>query len=532
MLFRGGRDPLGFRARVRDASWYRPASRATPHSVPRARSRPTATAAPAATSPVSTAASPRAGARSSIVAAPTAPNPGPRKTFFEESYDIAIREYVPTSIKVTVQSNGVAFKLRVESTSAADLMLHWGVAGARAPDRWIMPPASIMPPGTVESSEVCQTPLVKDVDADGNEISAVVVEGDVEDAPHFLNFVLCDKKHNIWYHQNGGDFFRVPCPALPEEEEEEEELEELEESEGPDPEVDSEEHQPAGAEGEAAAQASAATASPAPPSPPAKKAPGGISSLLGTLSSFKRNPSSAPARKAKERAEKLGLSDDFDDDEYELDGVTPKRSTSVASLLQAKARGEKVPKKRPGGFRVGLFGLKAKDDGACDEGPGPGAKAASKARELEERRARETAEAERLAARRPPKVDWFEFHSQSHVVHTEVDKMMRVGIRVDVESDAPGASARVRVETDLPSEKLLLHWGGSPRRARGTGGPSPRRRCARGVQGVRRHSAADADDVSSAGSAGIRVRRVGHGCRSRGPALRDQGGGRPRPVVR
>ena len=225
-------------------------------------------------------------------------------------------------------------------------MLHWGVAGARAPDAPIMPPASIMPPGTVESSEVCQTPLVKDVDADGNEISAVVVEGDVEDAPHFLNFVLCDKKHNIWYHQNGGDFFRVPCPALPEEEEEEE-LEEFEESEGPDPEVDSEEHQPAGAEGEAAAQASAATASPAPPSPPAKKAPGGISSLLGTLSSFKRNPSSAPARKAKERAEKLGLSDDFDDDEYELDGVTPKRSTSVASLLQAKARGEKVPKKRP-----------------------------------------------------------------------------------------------------------------------------------------------------------------------------------------
>ena len=146
--------------------------------------------------------------------------------------------------------------------------------------------------------------------------------------------------------------------------------------------------------------------------------------------------------------------------------MTPKRSTSVASLLQAKARGEKVPKKRPGGFRVGLFGLKAKDDGACDEGPGPGAKAASKARELEERRARETAEAERLAARRPPKVDWFEFHSQSHVVHTEVDKMMRVGIRVDVESDAPGASARVRVETDLPSEKLLLHWGVVPRGAR------------------------------------------------------------------
>ena len=460
--------PLGFRARVRDASWYRPASRATPHSVPpRALASDGDGDAPAATSsPVSTAASPRAGARSSIVAAPTAPNPGPRKTFFEESYDIAIREYVPTSIKVTVQSNGVAFKLRVESTSAADLMLHWGVAGARAPDRWIMPPASIMPPGTVESSEVCQTPLVKDVDADGNEISAVVVEGDVEDAPHFLNFVLCDKKHNIWYHQNGGDFFRVPCPALPEEEEEEEELEELEESEGPDPEVDSEEHQTAGAEGEAAAQASAATASPAPPSPPAKKAPGGISSLLGTLSSFKRNPSSAPARKAKERAEKLGLSDDFDDDEYELDGVTPKRSTSVASLLQAKARGEKVPKKRPGGFRVGLFGLKAKDDGAGDEGPGPGAKAASKARELEDQRARETAEAERLAARRPPKVDWFEFHSQSHVVHTEVDKMMRVGIRVDVESDAPGASARVRVETDLPSEKLLLHWGVVPRGAR------------------------------------------------------------------
>ena len=48
--------PLGFRARVRDASWYRPASRATPHSVPpRALASDGDGDAPAATSsPVST----------------------------------------------------------------------------------------------------------------------------------------------------------------------------------------------------------------------------------------------------------------------------------------------------------------------------------------------------------------------------------------------------------------------------------------------------------------------------------------------
>ena len=47
-----------------------------------------------------------------------------------------------------------------------------------------------------------------------------------------------------------------------------------------------------------------------------------------------------------------------------------------------------------------------------------------------------------------------------------MDVPMRVGIRVDMESDAPTALSRVRVETDLPSKNLLLHWGVVPRGAR------------------------------------------------------------------
>ena len=236
---------------------------------------------------------------------------GKREVFFEESYDIAIREYLPSDVRIDVRSNGVSFEVTVETDSAADLVLHWGVASAKAPDAWTMPPASILPKGTAELSEVCQTPLsrvtTRDADAKTEgvtkEIARVVIAGSVTDAPHAINFVLHDKKYNQWYHQQSGDFFRVLCPALPEPEEEEEEesetagglgesgsaLESASDSESESSDLDTAD---ATAEADALATAMLETPIKAKPRSPEKTssadAPKGIASLLGTLSGFRR----------------------------------------------------------------------------------------------------------------------------------------------------------------------------------------------------------------------------------------------------
>ena len=140
---------------------------------------------------------------------------GPRETFFEEDYNVTIREYVPTQVKVAVECNGPRFRVRVETDSEAELILHWGVATSKAPDTWVMPHKSIMPAGTKELAEVCQTPLIVE-ELDDGKLAYTVIEGDVEHAPATLNFVLHDPKYNQWYNMANGDAFRIKCPCLPE----------------------------------------------------------------------------------------------------------------------------------------------------------------------------------------------------------------------------------------------------------------------------------------------------------------------------
>jgi hypothetical protein len=48
----------------------------------------------------------------------------------------------------------------------------------------------------------------------GRPVATTLIEGDIEDAPHAINFVLHDEQYNQWYHSTSGDFFRVPCPAI------------------------------------------------------------------------------------------------------------------------------------------------------------------------------------------------------------------------------------------------------------------------------------------------------------------------------
>ena len=413
---------------------------------------------------------------------------GKREVFFEESYDIAIREYLPSDVRIDVRSNGARFEVTVETDSAADLVLHWGAASAKTPDAWTMPPAAILPAGTAELSEVCQTPLsrvtVRDQDSDTEgvtkEIARVVIEGSVTDAPHAINFVLHDKKYNQWYHQQSGDFFRALCPALPEPEEEEEE-EALESVEGG---VESSvsdsassEAETTAAEADALATAMLETPIKQPKSPEKEaKAPKGIASLLGTLSSFRRT---ADVEKEKEKkaaaaaaeaeaaaAAETALGSDFDDDDYRLpDQESPEKKAQkrrVAALLQARAAGKRPepspPPEKRGKWkpRIGLFGLKPKKMSASVEtAPTPSVGSASGA-----------SSTTHASPALLEEVAWFSFHEQKHTVFTEVDVRTRVGILVDVESDAPGASARVRVETDLPGDTLLLHWGVVPRGAR------------------------------------------------------------------
>ena len=58
------------------------------------------------------------------------------------------------------------------------------------------------------------------MDADGKSVARVVIEGDIEYAPHALNFVLHDRKYNQWYHCRAPRrLFRgccVPCAPEPE----------------------------------------------------------------------------------------------------------------------------------------------------------------------------------------------------------------------------------------------------------------------------------------------------------------------------
>ena len=126
-----------------------------------------------------------------------------------------------------------------------------------------------------------------------------------------------------------------------------------------------------------------------------------------------------------------------DDDDYEIE---ESKKSSVADLLMSKAKGAK------------------KEESA---------------------KAEVVAEVEIPPAPEPLKAGpWEPFFDFTERVFTEVDKVTRVGVKVDVEAGKPpGSSARVRVETDLPGD-LLLHWGVVPRGARPICGPFPLPPCA------------------------------------------------------
>ena len=66
----------------------------------------------------------------------------------------------------------------------------------------------------------------------------------------------------------------------------------------------------------------------------------------------------------------------------------------------------------------------------------------------------------------PVEVPWHATHEHKALSHTDVDVVARVGVRVETEAGSMNAACKVRVETDLPVDSLLLHWGVVTRGAR------------------------------------------------------------------
>ena len=208
------------------------------------------------------------------------------------------------------------------------------------------------------------------------------------------------------------------------------------------------------------ADATAVAVEASPPTSPSK--PKGMSSLLGTLNSFKRNPASPSAKKAKEeKATKAGKkrrgkkasakakvedAETEDDDDYEIE---ESKKSGVAELLMSKAKGAK--KEEPAKAEV-------------------------------------VAELETPPAPEPLKAGpWEPFFDFTERVFTEVDKVTRVGVKVDVEAGMPPWILCKGQGRDGPP------WGPSPslgcrapRRARRYVDRSPSPHAPRGYQGVRR----------------------------------------------
>mmetsp|Transcript_20739 Transcript_20739/g.51374 ORF Transcript_20739/g.51374 Transcript_20739/m.51374 type:complete len:1412 (-) Transcript_20739:131-4366(-) len=286
-----------------------------------------------------------------------------RETFFEEEYHITLREFAPTAVKVHVESNGVRFRVRVETDAESELILHWGVAEAVHPDTWIMPPAAIMPRGTKALAEVCQTPLINATAAMEGSMASTVIEGDIADAPHAINFVLHDQKYNQWYHSVSGDFFRVLCPAvveIPEEEPESEpevpvataveQVSQVLESVSEAVLVDSEKSVGANVEVHAAVDKAIADSiasellvqeTEAANEEKAANKTSGIGSLLGTLGSYKRK---APVQKA---APIAATADVMDAVQVEANSNVGAVAQDVTTVKKVEETPEEIPEEIP-----------------------------------------------------------------------------------------------------------------------------------------------------------------------------------------
>ena len=144
---------------------------------------------------------------------------GPAKEeFYAESFTVSQRARVEDDIRIRVETNGVRYRVSVETDLASnDLLLHWGVAATKERwDEWKNPPEKIRPKLTREIVGVCQTKFTSGpAQRFGSSKLQTTIEGDVIDGFYAINFVLYDKKLDQWIHNKQGGFWHVHLPQPP-----------------------------------------------------------------------------------------------------------------------------------------------------------------------------------------------------------------------------------------------------------------------------------------------------------------------------
>jgi len=144
---------------------------------------------------------------------------GPAKEeFYAESFTVSQRARVEDDVRISVETNGVRYRVSVEtSLSSNNLLLHWGVAETKEHwDEWKNPPEKIRPKLTREIVGVCQTKFTSGpAQRFGTSKLQTTIEGDVIDGFYAINFVLYDKKLDQWIHNKQGGFWHVHLPQPP-----------------------------------------------------------------------------------------------------------------------------------------------------------------------------------------------------------------------------------------------------------------------------------------------------------------------------
>ena len=392
---------------------------------------------------------------------------GPAKEeFYAESFTVSQRARVEDDIRIRVETNGVRYRVSVETDLASnDLLLHWGVAETKERwDEWKNPPEKIRPKLTREIVGVCQTKFTSGpAQRFGSSKLQTTIEGDVIDGFYAINFVLYDKKLDQWIHNKQGGFWHVHLPQPPqpetvtrtvtrteeyedeieEEEEYEEEVEEEEEEEEEEtastPMVNLDLHAQASVDAPVKEEAISSSSSSTTTTPsnmwrrlltppvdpkPFTGASDDIDGLMQSLMAERQGSTDEKPATSAANGRDDGENDDRDDNEGEEDAIV-------------RDVDEKPPKKLKRGTRMVKRSI-------------------TRTRSV-------TDSVEEPLPVKLVEGPWLVTNTMRETVASEREVQFQIGALV--EKDPEGGGVRLRIEAEVPWN-LVLHWGIVPRGAR------------------------------------------------------------------